>query len=176
MTECQLDELWSFVHTKQRNLPFAKTYCETHGDAWVWVAFAPVWRLVLAFTVGKRNQASANLLLPRVLHVTDDDIPFFTSDQLPEYREALLQTYGQWYQPKRKGNRGPHPKPRLLPPPNLHYAQVVKKRQKGRVVEVKSKVIFGKEELIYANLVGSTVSQTVNTSFIERHNLTSAPE
>jgi len=34
--ECQLDELWSFVHTKEYNLPFAKLYDETYGDAWVW--------------------------------------------------------------------------------------------------------------------------------------------
>ena len=40
--ECQLDELWSFVHTKQHQLPFARLYDETYGDAWVWVAFAPV--------------------------------------------------------------------------------------------------------------------------------------
>ena len=66
VTECQLDELWSFVHTKERNLPCAKIYCETYGDAWVWVAFAPVWRLMLAFVIGKRTQESANLLLSRV--------------------------------------------------------------------------------------------------------------
>ena len=27
----QLDELWSFIHTKERNLLYAKTYCETYG-------------------------------------------------------------------------------------------------------------------------------------------------
>src|SRR6266571_2300579 len=54
--ECQLDELWSFVHTKQHHLPFARLYDETYGDAWVWVAFAPVWRLVVAFVIGKRTQ------------------------------------------------------------------------------------------------------------------------
>lgn len=96
-TECQLDELWSFVHTKERNLPSAKLYKETYGDAWVWIAFAPVWRLVLTFVIGKRNQASANLLLDRVAHVTDEHLPLFTSDQLPEYPAALLHTYGVWY-------------------------------------------------------------------------------
>jgi len=40
--ETALDELWSFVHTKERNLPYAKIYKETYGDAWVWIAFAPV--------------------------------------------------------------------------------------------------------------------------------------
>ena len=27
--ECQLDELWSFVHTKEAHLPGAKLYCAT---------------------------------------------------------------------------------------------------------------------------------------------------
>jgi hypothetical protein len=53
----------------------------TSGDAWVWVAFAPVWRLVVAFVIGKRTQQSADLLLDRGLHVTAAPIPFFTSDQ-----------------------------------------------------------------------------------------------
>jgi hypothetical protein len=55
LTECQLEELWSFVHTKEQNLYAVKPFCKTYGDAWVWIAFAPVWRLVLAFMVGKRN-------------------------------------------------------------------------------------------------------------------------
>lgn len=71
-TECQLDELWSFVHTKEHNLPFAKIYCETYGDAWVWVAFAQEWRLVLAFVVGKRTQDNADWLLEQVDYVTDE--------------------------------------------------------------------------------------------------------
>ena len=115
VTECQLDELWGFVHTKEAHLPFAKIYCETYGDAWVWIAFAPVWRLVLAFVVGKRTQENADLLLDRVKDVTDEHIPFFTSDQLPEYDDALLHTYGVWVQPVRKGERGRYPLPRLIP-------------------------------------------------------------
>ena len=172
VTECQLDELWSFVHTKEGHLDWAKIYCESYGDAWVWLAFAPVWRLVLAFVVGKRTQESANLLLNRVAHVTDDHIPFFTSDQLPEYRAALLETYGMWHQPPRQGNRGPHPKPRQIPLPGLVYAQVVKIREKGRVVEVKNKVVFGSSTAVADRLATSPVSHTINTSFIERDNLT----
>ena len=172
ITECQLDELWSFVHTKEQNLAAAKIYCETYGDAWVWVAFAPVWRMVLAFVIGKRSQESANLLLDRVAYVTDDHIPFFTSDQLSHYKNALLHTYGVWHQPQRQGKRGPHPKPRLIAPSNLLYAQVVKKREKGRVVEVATKIIFGHEQAVADKLDGSLVSQTINTIFVERDNLT----
>lgn len=40
--ECQLDELWSFVHTKEDHLPSAKGLCESYGDAW------SGWRLRLS--------------------------------------------------------------------------------------------------------------------------------
>lgn len=172
VNECQLDELWSFVHTKERNLVTAKTFCETYGDAWVWVAFAPVWRLVLAFVIGRRNQQTANLLLERVVSVTDEHIPFFTSDQLPEYRTALLHTYGQWVQPARNGDRGRFPKPRQVPQPGLLYAQVVKRREKGRVIEVTTKIVFGQPDEVEARLTASTTSASVNISFVERENLT----
>jgi IS1 family transposase len=171
VTECQLDELWGFVHTKQQHLPWAKLYDETYGDAWVWVAFAPVWHLVLAFVIGKRTQESANLLLDRVAFVTDEHVPFFTSDQLAEYPEALLHTYGTWYQPARKGTRGRFPEPRRVPRTDLIYAQVVKTREQGRVVDVQSKVIFGNQAQVEALLAASPVSEMINTSFVERGNL-----
>lgn len=131
VTECQLDELWSFVHTKEDHLPLARIYDDSYGDAWVWLAFAPVWRLVLAFVVGKRDQESADLLLERVKQVTDGHIPFFTSDQLPAYEEALLYVYGTWVQPERNGKRGRFPQPRLAPVKDLLYAQVMKVRENG---------------------------------------------
>jgi len=172
ISECQLDELWSFVHTKEQNLYAAKLFCETYGDAWVWVAFAPIWRLVLAFVVGKRTQESANLLLERVVHVSDGRIPFFTSDQLAEYRTALLHAYGVWYQPVRQGKRGPHPQRRRVPHPDLLYAQIIKQRERGQVVAVTSKVVFGDVDRVKARLASSPVSTTINTSFVERENLT----
>jgi len=172
VAECQLDELWSFVHTKEQNLFAAKQWCETYGDAWIWLAFAPLWRLVLAFVVGKRTQASANLLLERVTHVTDAHIPFFTSDQLAEYRTALLHSYGQWYQPARNGSRGCYPKPRRIAPPELLYAQVVKERQRGQVVAVTTKVVFGEATAIKTRLESLATSTTINTSFVERENFT----
>jgi IS1 family transposase len=172
VTECQLDELWGFVHTKEAHRPFAEICCETYGDAWVWLAFAPAWRLVLAFVVGKRTQQNADLLLVRVKDVTDKHIPFFTSDQLAGYDDALLHAYGVWVRPERKGDRGRFPLPRRVPADDLLYAQVVKVRENGRLVEVKTKVIFGKPEAIAEKLANSPVSGAINTSFVERDNLT----
>lgn len=171
VTECQLDELWSFVHTKEQHLEAAKLCCTTYGDTWIWIAFAPAWRLVLAFVAGKRTQASANLLLERVAYVTDATIPFFTSDQLAEYRTALLHVYGQWQQPARNGDRGRFPNPRRVAPPDLLYAQVVKQRERGVVVAVSTKVVFGDAAAIQTRLVTSSTSTTINTSFVERDNL-----
>jgi hypothetical protein len=54
----------------------------------------------------------------------------------------------------------------------LHYAQVVKRRKGGRVVHVTTKIIFGSEEAVQARLAASPVGQTINTSFVERNNLT----
>ena len=45
-------------------------------------------------------------------------------------------------------------------------------RKSGRVVEVTTKIIFGSEAAVQARLAASTVSQTINTSFVERNNLT----
>ncbi len=104
--------------------------------------------------------------------MTDDHIPFFTSDQLPAYHTALLHAYGVWYQPERHGERGRYPAPRRYPLPHLLYAQVVKRREKGRVVEVTRKLVFGEADALEARLAASPTSTTINTSFVERDNLT----
>jgi IS1 family transposase len=172
VTECQLDELWSFVHTKEEHLLIAKEYAKTYGDAWVWLAFAPVWRLVLGFVIGKHDQAAADRLLQQVAWVTDDTIPFFTSDQWPAYTQALLNVYGAWYCPLRRGHRGRYPHPRHDPGANLLYAQVIKHRTHGQITGVSTTVIFGDPVRVAAQLATSSVSQTINTSFVERDNLT----
>ncbi len=173
ISECQLDELWSFVYKKEKRLTPAEKVLSLYGDAWVWIAFASEWRLVLAFVIGKREQDKANLLIDRLQAVSCGHIPFFTSDQWSQYPKALLHGYGiPEIIVNIPGKRGPKPKPKLLPPPNLLYAQVVKRRERGRVVEVTTKVVFGTEEAIQAHLDASTTSETINTSFVERNNLT----
>jgi len=168
---CQWDELWSVVQTTDEPLAWAKTYHDTYGDAWVWVAFAPEWRLVVAFVVGKRTPAEANLLLERVAPVTTDLIPFFTSDQRPEYRTAWLHVDGPWSQPPRRGTRGPHPQPRRVPHQELRYAQVVKTRERGRVVAVDHHVVFGDVQGIATLVASLPTSATIKTRFVERENL-----
>jgi IS1 family transposase len=147
ITECQGGELWSFVRKKAAHLTVAERVLALYGDAWVWMAFAPVWRLVVAFVVGKRNQASANVLLERLHAVRCGYMPFFPSAQLPHYAQALLHVYRMpeviLHLP---GKRGLKPTPKLLPPPEVHYAQVVTRRKGGRVVRVTTTIIVGSKE------------------------------
>ena len=77
-----------------------------------------------------------------------------------------------WHQPPRKGNRGRYPKPLLMPLPGLLYAQVVKARDHGRIVQVDSKIVFGNPKALAEKLTSLPTSATINTSFVERHNLT----
>jgi hypothetical protein len=38
ITECQVDELWSFVRKKEAHLSVAEKVLALYGDAWVWIA------------------------------------------------------------------------------------------------------------------------------------------
>jgi IS1 family transposase len=55
----QLDEIWSFVYAKQRNVMVAKAAPETVGDVWTWVAICADTKLVPSWRVGDRSGATA---------------------------------------------------------------------------------------------------------------------
>jgi IS1 family transposase len=143
---------------------------QEYGDYWVWLSFDPVHKIVPAFVAGKINQDNADLLLEKTKAVNDGSLHVFFSDQRSHYKEAILKSFGQWVQPERQGSRGPWPKPRLEPPPDLLYAQVVKHRRKGRVVKIDEKVVFGTLAMLQEYLDSSPVSQHLNTAFVERQN------
>jgi len=75
-------------------------------------------------------------------------------------------------QPPRRGARGPLPAPRKAPPAELCDAVVVKERERGRVVNVTTRIVYGNEQQVLAALLASPVSTTINTSGVERNNLT----
>ena len=138
----------------------------------MWISFDPVHKIIPAFVTGEISQEKADQLIERTKEVNDGSLHVFFSDQRPQYREAILKSFGRWVQPERKGSRGRFPKPRLETPPDLLYAQVVKQRHKGRVVKVTTEVIFGTREALEAYLEQSPVSKHINTAFVERQNNT----
>jgi hypothetical protein len=57
-------------------------------------------------------------------------------------------------------------------PADLLYAQVVKQRERGNVVAVSTKPVFGSAAAIQTRLEALPTSRSINTSFVERENLT----
>ena len=170
VSECQLDEMWSFVGKKEKNLEPIEKLHRVLGDAWIWIAFDAVNKVVLAHVVGKRTLPSAVSLLEEVKRVTTSMPKLFSSDQLDHYAHALLQVYGKLVQPRRKPGPGRHPHPRLVPPKDLLYVHVVKQYKQYKVVEVTRKVIFGDPARVDKILAASEVSRKINTSYVERNN------
>jgi hypothetical protein len=81
----------------------------------------------------------------------------------------LLTHCGQWRHPERRQERGPRPKPRWRPLPELRYAQVVKSYRRRRIVGVTHRVVFGTRLAIEQVL--ARCGWTINTAFVERLNL-----
>ncbi len=51
----QVDEAWSFVYAKQKNVAGAKAAPEGAGDVWTWVALDADTKFVAAYFVGGRD-------------------------------------------------------------------------------------------------------------------------
>jgi len=168
--ECQIDELWSFVMKKEKNLTPLDELAGNFGDQWVWISIDARHKIIPSFVIGKHTLKNAIALIQGLKDVTDGHIPFITSDELPHYPQALLRVYGITKKIPSTGKRGRPRNSQLIPPPSLKYAQVVKSRKKGRVVDIHVKAIYGSEEDIKEQLSTSNVSRSVNVSFVERVN------
>jgi IS1 family transposase len=137
---------------------------------WVWVAMDPMCKLILTVDVGDRTLAMAQRLVHQVTQVLAPDCaPLFLTDGFREYLTALVTHYGEWTQPERRQAKGPRPKPRWMPLPQLLYAQVVKSYRRRRIVGVKHRVIFGARQTIDELLAKR--GWKINTAFAERLNL-----
>ena len=93
-----------------------------------------------------------------------------TSDGYTAYEAAILDAYGETITPPRTGRRGRPKAPYKVAPKGLTYAVVEKTREKGRVVAIATRVIFGTLAAVAAALGMSGASRAINTSFVERQN------
>src|SRR5665648_643206 len=89
-------------------------------------------------------------------------MPLFVSDGLEFYAKALLKKFGETEEFSRTGKRGRPKKPKLAPPDDLRYAQVIKKRKGGKLQKIVKKILFGKD----------IEESEISTSLLERQNLT----
>jgi hypothetical protein len=165
--QLQLDELYAVLSAvKEGEISEAKAIKRlSRSPHWVWVAIDPVTKLLVAIDVGERTQAMAQRFVHHVAQVlVPDCAPLFLTDGFREYATALLTHYGHWVQPPRRQAKGPGPKPRWMPQPQLLYAQVVKTTRRRRLVGVTHRVVFGTIEAI--NQVLSPLGWHINTSLV----------
>lgn len=59
----QADEIWSFVYSKQKNVPQEKQDTFGVGDVWTWTALCPDTKLIVSWRVGDRSQETADLFM-----------------------------------------------------------------------------------------------------------------
>jgi hypothetical protein len=108
--------------------------------------------------VGKRVAANAAALLEGVRGRLGGRVPdLVTSDEYPAYPEALLEVFGREEAPPRTGKPGRPAGPRVVPPEGMAYGTVHKTREKGRVVQVEAKAVFG-----------DVPAGGISTSYLER--------
>jgi transposase-like protein len=136
------------------------------SPSWVWTAMDPTSKLLVVVEVGSRTLAMAQRVVHQITQVLATDcIPLFLTDGFKEYRTAILAHFGYWIHPERRQDKGPMPKPRWMPLPELLYAQVVKSYRRRRLVGVTHRVVFGTQLAIEQVL--ARCGWSINTAFIE---------
>ena len=137
------------------------------------MAFDPEHRLVVSVVPGARTLENTEALVADFHRRTEGRVMnLMTSDDYPAYETAILNAYGETITPPRTGKPGRPKAPYQAPPPGLTYATVTKQREKGRVVKVGTRVVFGTIATVLAALGLSRVSRAINTAFVERENAT----
>ena len=167
VTQIELDELWSFVLRKKAKGAEADGESpeeSSDGRQWVWVSFAPEFRLLVATYVGPRTFQSALSLIQLTAAVVLG-IPVFFSDGFSSYLPALIEVYHQLKTFPRTGKPGRPRQPVKEPHPDLVYAQLVKHKQQGRLKSLTTHLALGASRLVELGL-------KISTSLVERFNLT----
>jgi IS1 family transposase len=170
--QLQLDELYTVLRDLKAGAISDNEAIERleRSPSWVWTAMDPDSKLLLVIDVGTRTLEMAQRVVHRVVQVLAPGcVPLCLTDGLKDYGTAFLAHFGQWIHPERRQDKGPLPKPRWVPLPELLYAQVVKSYRRRRIVGVNYRVVFGTLERVQQVL--SACGRKINTAFVERLNL-----
>ena len=89
----EVDEIWSFVYAKEKNVEEAKAAPKGAGDVWTWIAICPETKLVMSWRIGDRTLDTAidfmkdleSRLARRVQLTSDGHLPY------PEAVEAAFR-------------------------------------------------------------------------------------
>lgn len=143
----QLDEIWSFVYSKAKNVPDNKR--GEAGDVWTWVAIDADTKLVPTWLVGGRDGEAARIFVADLAGRLANRVQI-TSDGAAPYLQAVEGAFGA----------------------DVDYAMLVKIYGEGGEGNEKryspAEYVCAKKEKI----IGNPDLCCVSTSFVERQNLT----
>lgn len=171
ITECQIDEMWSFVLMKKKRVKIKGIKNDSNiADQWIFIAIDAIKKLVIHWKIGKRTLESAKMFINELKQKISSN-PLYTTDELPAYEEAFLSNFSEEITPERTGKRGrPKKRPDRIINKELKLAQTHKHRKNGKVVKVTEHVVFGNKIEIEKIINESSVSNRINTSIVERTN------
>lgn len=142
----QLDEIWSFVYAKAKNVPDEKR--GQAGDVWTWVAIDADSKLVPSWRIGSRDGATACEFVADLASRLANRVQI-TSDAHKPYLQAVEQAFGG----------------------EVDFAQLIKIY--GETVEGQKRyspaACLGAKK---SKVVGNPDMCCVSTSYVERQNLT----
>ena len=147
----QVDEAWAFIYAKEKNVPTAKSPPPDAGDVWTWTALCADTKLVPTWRVGDRSGETALDLLSDLR----DRIPHrfqFTTDGHRPYIEASDGTFAG----------------------DVDHAMLVKEYgstgdERHANTHYSPSTCTGMHVI---HVSGGPDPKHINTSFVERHNLT----
>jgi IS1 family transposase len=90
----QVDEIWSFVYAKERNVFTAKAAPQDAGDVWTWTAICADTKLIAGFYVGDRSADSARTFLGDLRGRLANRVQL-TSDGLRAYLDTVGEVFGE---------------------------------------------------------------------------------
>jgi hypothetical protein len=85
----QIDELWGFIHAKQKNVPAAKKAPAFAGDVWLWVATDADTKLVPSSYVGGRGSDAAIVLMDDLVSKVSPAMAAGVSKRLWEMKDVV---------------------------------------------------------------------------------------
>jgi IS1 family transposase len=145
----QVDEIWSFVYAKQKNVSQAKAAPNNAGDAWTWTGIDADSKLIVSYFVGGRDGECAAWFIDGLAARLANRVQL-TSDGHKAYLEAVEGAFGA----------------------DVDYAQLIKvygasaDGSKGRYSPAECVGI------IHSHVEGKPDPKHISTSFVERSNLT----
>ena len=132
----------------------------------VWVASDATTKIVPVIQVGGRTQEMAFHIVHELIgRLRLGCVPVFSTDGLRHYFYALTAHFGRWEKAEDK-------KLVWVLLSGFVYAQVIKHQRRRRTVQVERRILCGDEKNYRDRLKIAGLSGNINTSFVERVNLT----